>query len=295
MYEVLINIGTTTTITTTTTTSTISSSTTTTATTPTITSIAGTSGTFNSVNYPSNYFDDYEEQYIITVKDGSKIALYFESFDLEYHVGCIYDYIEVYDSDGTVIVKACGKSNPIPVTSSSNNLKLIFKADNSRNATGFKAIWTTESDINSIQSPNYPLLYPNDANEVHTLAVEEGWRISITFLFFELQDDYLCRADWVELISDNYKSRHCGQTTKPWSIITNSNFITIRFSSSYRNPYTGFLAIWSPTTAPPTYPSSIGCEDCTFPFVSNDRVFDTCTSIDGDQPWCQVNPPGPID
>ena len=65
-----------------------------------------------------------------------------------------------------MIVKACRKVNPVPITSSSNNLKLIFKADNSRNATGFKAIWTMESVINSIQSPNYPLLYPNDANEV---------------------------------------------------------------------------------------------------------------------------------
>ena len=57
-------------------------------------SVTGTSGTFFSVNYPSNYFDDYEEHYSISVEDGSKIALYFESFDLEYHVGCIYDYIE---------------------------------------------------------------------------------------------------------------------------------------------------------------------------------------------------------
>ena len=57
-------------------------------------SVTGTSGTFNSVNYPSNYFDDYEEQYIISVEDGSKISFYFEVFDLEYHVGCIYDYIK---------------------------------------------------------------------------------------------------------------------------------------------------------------------------------------------------------
>ena len=81
-----------------------------------------------------------------------------------------------------------------------------------------------------------------------------------------------CRADWVELIFDNYKSRHCGQTTKPWSIITNTNFVTVRFSSNYRNPYTGFLAIWSATTAPPTYPPSTGCDSCTFPFVLYDRI-----------------------
>ena len=79
--------------------------------------------------------------------------------------------IAVYDSDDTVIVKACGKVNPVPITSSSNNLKLIFKADNSRNSTGFKALWTTENHINTILSPNYPGLYPNDVNEVSILIV----------------------------------------------------------------------------------------------------------------------------
>ena len=95
----------------------------------------------------------------------------------------------------------------------------------------------------------------------------------------------------MELISDNYKSRHCGQTTKPWSIITNTNFVTVRFSSNYRNPYTGFLAIWSPTTAPPTYPLSAGCDSCTFPFVFGNTAFDTCISLqDVDtQPWCSYN------
>ena len=62
-------------------------------------SVTGTFGTFSSVNYPNNYFDDHEEQYSVSVEDGSKIALYFEVFDLEYHVACIYDYIEGNDSN----------------------------------------------------------------------------------------------------------------------------------------------------------------------------------------------------
>ena len=101
----------------------------------------------------------------------------------------------------------------------------------------------------------------------------------------------------MELISDNYKSRHCGETTKPWSIIIESHQITIKFSSNNvrLRPYTGFLAIWSPTTAPPMYPSSTGCGQCNFPFLLNDRIFDTCTSIDGDQPWCRANVPAHVD
>ena len=125
-----------------------------------------------------------------------------------------------------------------------------------------------------------------------TLEVEEGQRINITFLYFEMAA-VSCRADWVELISDNYKSRHCGETTEPWSIITESHLI-IRFSSNEVASLTGFLALWSPTTAPPTYQATVGCGNCIFPFVFNGRMFDTCTSIDGDQPWCQADLASPI-
>ena len=72
----------------------------------------------------------------------------------------------VYDSNESLIVKACGKTNPVPITSSSNSLRIVFKTDGSRNATGFRASWFTDTVINSIQSPNYPASYPNNADQV---------------------------------------------------------------------------------------------------------------------------------
>ena len=71
----------------------------------------------------------------------------------------------VYDSDESLIVKACGSNLPDLVTSSSNSLRIVFKTDGSRNATGFRALWTTEN-INSIKSSGYPAFYPNYAEEV---------------------------------------------------------------------------------------------------------------------------------
>ena len=57
-------------------------------------SVTGTAGTFYSANYPNNYPDNYEEEYSISVEDGSTISLYFDYFDIEYHISCIYDYIK---------------------------------------------------------------------------------------------------------------------------------------------------------------------------------------------------------
>ena len=56
--------------------------------------VTGTSGTFFSPNFPNNYPDDYEEQFIITVEESSQISLYFEYFDIEFHISCIYDNLK---------------------------------------------------------------------------------------------------------------------------------------------------------------------------------------------------------
>ena len=46
------------------------------------------------MNYPGTYPDNYEEQFSISVEDGSRISILFEHMNLEDHVSCIYDYIE---------------------------------------------------------------------------------------------------------------------------------------------------------------------------------------------------------
>ena len=79
--------------------------------------------------------------------------------------------LSVYDSDGSLIVKACGRTPPVPITSSSNSLRIVFKSDSSRNATGFKAAWFTDTVINNITSPNYPLPYPNNVDKVKLIEM----------------------------------------------------------------------------------------------------------------------------
>ena len=98
----------------------------------------------------------------------------------------------------------------------------------------------------------------------------------------------------MQLNWDNFISRHCGQASQPWTIISNTNKLIVTFVSDVGYTLTGFLAVWSATTEPPTYPNT-GCDNCDFPFVANDRIFDTCTSIDGDQPWCLADLVAPID
>ena len=73
------------------------------------------------------------------VAAGETIELTFESFDIESHRNCAYDYVLV--SYGSVEQKYCGSTKPDPVISSGNTLTVTFYSDYSVNLNGFKATW----------------------------------------------------------------------------------------------------------------------------------------------------------
>ena len=111
-------------------------------------------------------------------------------------------------------------------------------------------------------------------------------RINLTFLHFHLKDDAECDFTYVEI---DHSSRHCGHTQRPWSIITSENIVFLRFNAFDNETFAGFEAVWTPTTAPPSFNFDIGygCENCNFPFMYEDRRYQSCGSLDeDDQAYC---------
>ena len=90
------------------------------------------------------------------------------------------------------------------------------------------------------------------------------------------------------MLSDGiYSSRHCGHIQQTWSFVSNFNTLDLRFQSNENGKYLGFVAVWSATTEPPTYPLA-DCGNCEFPFEYGGNSFDTCIIIEDldSQPWC---------
>ena len=80
-----------------------------------------------------------DETWNLEVAAGQRIMLTFESFALESHSSCRYDYVLV--SYGSVQQKYCGSNKPGPIISTGNTMRVVFHSDYSVNRNGFRAIW----------------------------------------------------------------------------------------------------------------------------------------------------------
>ena len=79
----------------------------------------------------------------MTAPSGETITITFNTFDVESHSSCNYDWVEIYEGEGTggtvLLSKSCGSTVPGPVTSTTNMATLSFQTDSSATETGFEA------------------------------------------------------------------------------------------------------------------------------------------------------------
>ncbi|XP_069771614.1 bone morphogenetic protein 1a [Narcine bancroftii] len=106
-------------------------------------------GQIQSPNYPDDYRPSKVCIWRIRVSDTFHVGLAFQSFEIERHDSCAYDYLEVRDGsseDSPLIGRYCGYDKPDDVKSSSNKLWMKFVSDGSINKAGFSANFFKEVD-----------------------------------------------------------------------------------------------------------------------------------------------------
>ncbi|MEQ2182549.1 hypothetical protein GOODEAATRI_023427, partial [Goodea atripinnis] len=99
-------------------------------------------GQIKSPNYPDDYQSNKMCVWKITVAEGFQVGLTFQSFEIEKHDACTYDYVEVRDGSSEsspLLGRFCGYDKPENLQSSSNQLWLKFASDDLVNKAGFAA------------------------------------------------------------------------------------------------------------------------------------------------------------
>ncbi|KAK2093793.1 Bone morphogenetic protein 1 [Saguinus oedipus] len=106
-------------------------------------------GHIQSPNYPDDYRPSKVCIWRIQVSEGFHVGLTFQSFEIERHDSCAYDYLEVRDGhseSSPLIGRYCGYEKPDDVKSSSSRLWLKFVSDGSINKAGFAVNFFKEVD-----------------------------------------------------------------------------------------------------------------------------------------------------
>ncbi|KDR10358.1 Dorsal-ventral patterning tolloid-like protein 1, partial [Zootermopsis nevadensis] len=112
-------------------------------------------GHLESPNYPDDYQPNKECVWKLSVPETYQVALKFESFEVENHDNCVYDYLEVRDGllpDSPLIGTFCGYKIPRDIHSTSNHLYIKFVSDGSVQKVGFSAKFMKEFDECALQT-----------------------------------------------------------------------------------------------------------------------------------------------
>uniref|UniRef100_A0A452TJA2 Metalloendopeptidase n=1 Tax=Ursus maritimus TaxID=29073 RepID=A0A452TJA2_URSMA len=106
-------------------------------------------GHIQSPNYPDDYRPSKVCVWRIQVSEGFHVGLTFQSFEIERHDSCAYDYLEVRDGhseSSALIGRYCGYEKPDDIKSTSSRLWLKFVSDGSINKAGFAVNFFKEVD-----------------------------------------------------------------------------------------------------------------------------------------------------
>uniref|UniRef100_A0A8D0TTP9 Deleted in malignant brain tumors 1 protein n=1 Tax=Sus scrofa TaxID=9823 RepID=A0A8D0TTP9_PIG len=130
--------------------------------------LTSASGTFSSPSYPGLYPNNANCVWEIEVNSGYRINLGFNNLQLEVHINCIYDYIEIFDESpgsNTSLGKICNHTSQI-FTSSYNRMTVRFRSDGSVQKPGFSAWYNSFPRDASLRLVNSNSSYPSCAGRV---------------------------------------------------------------------------------------------------------------------------------
>uniref|UniRef100_A0A8C6WU56 CUB domain-containing protein n=1 Tax=Neogobius melanostomus TaxID=47308 RepID=A0A8C6WU56_9GOBI len=210
------------------------------------------SGVIVSPGHPNTYPHGANCTWFISVAPGNLIRLTFDSFNLEYHSNCNFDYVEDGGYENSPLIgRWCGTSRPPVLVSHSNRFWVRFRTDSSVTRRGFTAHWdgcggSMTSASGGFSSPGYPLPYHPNAECYWSIRTSPGSKLLLSFSDFHLETSSSCNFDYLAVYDGDSSSatqlaQLCGsQPPSPIGSSSNQLYVKLRTDSSVSAG--GFLA-----------------------------------------------------
>ncbi|XP_039470178.1 bone morphogenetic protein 1-like isoform X2 [Oreochromis aureus] len=210
--------------------------------------INSVSGTIASPNWPDKYPSKKACTWSLSTTPGHRIKLIFNEVDMEAHLECAYDHLEIYDgrdNRAASLGRFCGTKKPSPVISSTNKMFLRFFSDNSVQKRGFEASYRAEcggsfkAEVKTKDLYSHAQFgdnnYPGGSDCLWVVTAEKGYGVEIIFQVFEIEEEADCGYDYVELYDGaDTKSprlgRYCGSGA-PEDVYSAGDSVVLKFHS----------------------------------------------------------------
>ncbi|CAH2282322.1 cubilin [Pelobates cultripes] len=225
-------------------------------------------GVLRSPTYAfTNYHNNMNCTYSVTVQENTIIELRFNEFDLEASSSCMFDYVAVYDgpnSYSNLIGKFCGNVLPPVIRTSSNKMLLVFITDRGVTKRGWRASYRQTlgplqgcggyltNFTGAILSPDTDSdgKYDKNLDCVWNIAAPLNKQINLTFTSFYLEasSSRTCMYDFVKIfdgdsLNSTLQGTYCGsEMLAPF--LSTTNFLTIWFHTDSSAEREGFNATY---------------------------------------------------
>ncbi|XP_064643493.1 cubilin-like [Lineus longissimus] len=222
----------------------------------------GNNGHIYSPGWPGNYDRNANCTMFIQAPPGHKISVFFNTFAVEMHSKCKYDYLAFENpaiNDNTTLLRQyCGFLLPDPLFTDLNHLRLQFRSDPSLSGSGFDINYITSptagcggnltSSNGSFTSPGYPG-NDTDASDCVWLLhapvnTRDSGHLELTFLDFNMGGSQgTCGNNYIEVrtglsVAAPIFGKYCG-VEKPSKLILEDDGY-IRYKSDGKTQGTGF-------------------------------------------------------
>ncbi|KAM4028087.1 cubilin isoform 1-T1 [Anomaloglossus baeobatrachus] len=218
----------------------------------------------------TNYHNNMNCTYLITVEENRIIELKFNEFDLEESSSCSRDYVSVYDGSniyGGHLGTFCGNVLPPVIRSLSNNLYLVFFTDGSDGGRGWRVSYrqtlgpgqgcggylTDATGRFGSPDSNGDGKYDKNLHCVWNIVAPINKQITLTFSSFVLEAHFLgtCRYDFVKIFdgastNSRLQGTFCGSAV-PAQFVSSRNLLTVWFLSDMTVELAGFNATYITT------------------------------------------------
>lgn len=173
------------------------------------------------LKYPTGSLYDHNSQcaWILRTNESMVLNVTFHRFELEDSSECRFDWLQINDGRSAaaqIIGRFCGSHKPLGgnIISSTNNLYLWFRSDNSTSKEGFELEWNSippqcgglinVTTHGTISSPGSPGNYPKNRDCHWSLKAPNDKRLKLTFFSLQIEKHDTCNFDFLEV---TYPSR----------------------------------------------------------------------------------------